>query len=62
MSAHHGPVCGLHILWLRIAIEPLTLFYHSVLDYMCFTVRFKAKVEDTSDDRMYICNLEVHQN
>ena len=34
---HHGPVCGLLVFWLQVAIEPFALFHHSVFDYMCFT-------------------------
>ena len=51
--AHRGPVCGVLVFWLQIAIEPFALFHHSVFDYMCFT----DETEDPYAEQTYIYNL-----
>ena len=33
--AKHGPVCGFLVLWPSVAIEPIALFHHRVLDNVC---------------------------
>ena len=52
------PACGWLVFRLQIDIEPIILFHHSVLYFMCFTVMFHRcfidEVMDLFADRIYI--------
>ena len=54
--SYHGPVYGLLVFWLQIAIEPLSFFFSffvfTYVSLQCFTDEVEY---------LYVSDLEVHQ-
>ena len=56
--AYHGPVCGLLVFWLQIAIEPFVCFHLSVF-IIC--VALWCLTDEVDITKTYLYNFDPHQ-